>query len=71
LEYDYVIVPVLPTFHGQLQRNLYYTAITRAKKKVVLVGTAAALDRAIRNNLEDHRNTLFLDRLENMAQMTP
>ena len=70
LEYDYVVVPVLPTFHGQLQRNLYYTAITRAKKKVVLVGTAAALDRAIRNNREDHRNTLFLDRLEDLIQVT-
>ena len=64
LEYDWIIMPVVDSFHHQLQRNLLYTAVTRAKKRVVLVGTASALEKAVRNAKEDDRNTLFLDRLK-------
>ena len=63
LEVDVVIVPVVESFRHQLQRNLLYTAITRAKKKVLLVGTAKALALAVANDKEDQRNSLFCDRL--------
>lgn len=63
LEYDHIVIPVVGSFRQQLQRNLYYTAITRAKKRVFLVGTALALRQAVLNAKEDERNTLFLDRL--------
>jgi len=56
-------LPVVESFGHQLQRNLYYTAVTRAKKKVFLVGTREALARAVANNKEDLRNTLFFDRI--------
>jgi len=63
LEYDIVVVPVVDAFRHQLQRNLYYTAITRAKKKVFLVGTESALKSAVLNAREDDRNTLLGARL--------
>jgi exodeoxyribonuclease V alpha subunit len=63
LEYDMVVMPIVDGFAHQLQRNLFYTAITRAKKKVLLVGTHRAMERAVLNNREDARNTLFAARL--------
>jgi exodeoxyribonuclease V alpha subunit len=46
-----------------LQRNLLYTAITRAKKLVVLIGTKKALAIAIRNNKPQLRCTYLAQRL--------
>jgi len=66
LEYDHIIIPVVESFHQQLQRNLYYTAVTRARKKVILVGTRTAFAKAVFNAKEDSRNTLFLDRLRGL-----
>ena len=63
MEYDNIVMPVVDSFHHQLQRNLLYTAITRARKRVFLVGTHTALVRAVLNNKEDQRNTLLRDRL--------
>lgn len=63
LEYDVVVMPLVEGFSHQLQRNLFYTAITRAKKKVFLIGAHRAMERAIHNNREDARNTLFSQRL--------
>ena len=37
-EYDIVVIPVIRSHAIMLNRNLIYTAITRAKKKVILVG---------------------------------
>lgn len=63
LEYDIIVMPVVESFRHQLQRNLLYTAVTRARKKVYLIGSMAALGMAVVNDLEDQRNTLFKDRL--------
>ncbi len=46
-----------------LQRNLLYTAITRAKRLAVLVGTQKALRMAIRNNKVEHRFTYLRERI--------
>jgi exodeoxyribonuclease V alpha subunit len=62
-EYDIIVVPILPSFSLQLQRNLYYTAVTRAKKKAILVGTYQALCRAVANDKAEKRNTLLSLRL--------
>ncbi|MBD3260178.1 MAG: AAA family ATPase [Candidatus Altiarchaeales archaeon] len=67
LEVDTVIIPVLRSFGWQLQRNLFYTAITRAKKKVILVGQEECLWRAIQNNREDQRNTFLSLRLQQLV----
>jgi exodeoxyribonuclease V alpha subunit len=63
LEYDRIVMPLVRGFHHQLQRNLLYTAITRAKKQVILLGHHEALVTAVHNAKEDERATLFLDRL--------
>jgi len=62
-EYDYVIIPFVRDFNVQLQRNLLYTAVTRAKKKVFLIGHKEALYKAIKNNNISKRNTLFSSRI--------
>jgi len=63
LEYDRIVMPLVRGFYHQLQRNLLYTAITRGKKQVVLLGHHEALVKAVNNSKEDERATLFLDRL--------
>lgn len=63
LEYDVIVMPVVESFNHQLQRNLLYTAVTRAKKRVILVGSMNALGTAVINDREDQRNTLFGDRI--------
>lgn len=62
-EADTVVIPLVTGFNRQLQRNLLYTAITRARKRVIMVGHHEAMVRAIANNRPDERNTLFLERL--------
>jgi len=63
-EYTIVILPFVKA-HGKmlLQRNLLYTAITRAKKKVIIVGQLSAIEQAIRNNKIQKRNTLLAERI--------
>lgn len=63
LEYDAIIMPLVEGFRHQLQRNLLYTAVTRAKKKVYLVGSHRAFARAISNDKEDLRDTMLTERL--------
>ena len=62
-EYPAVVVPILSQHYIMLQRNLLYTAITRAKKLVVLVGSHKAIGMAIRNNMVQHRYTALAKRL--------
>ena len=49
-EYPVVVVPLLRQHTILLQRNLLYTAVTRAKQVVVLVGDRSAIKRAVDNN---------------------
>jgi exodeoxyribonuclease V alpha subunit len=66
-EYDVIVLPMVSSFGRQLQRNLFYTAVTRARKKVIVVGAASAVHRAVTNDKADRRNTLFSDRLQRAA----
>ncbi|MDU5216187.1 MAG: AAA family ATPase [Veillonella parvula] len=63
-EYGVVIIPFVPRYGGMLQRNLLYTAVTRAKRKVIIVGTTSAVERAVRTVNADERYTLFKERLQ-------
>lgn len=56
-EFDTVILPVVSAQGRMLQRNLLYTAVTRAKKKVWLLGEPIALSKAIANDKTVMRNT--------------
>jgi len=62
-EYPAVIVPLLTQHYVLLQRNLLYTAITRGKQLVILVGSKKALAIAIRNNKTAARYSLLRERL--------
>ena len=57
-EYDTVIVPILRDFGVMLNRHLLYTAISRARKQVVLVGNADALEKALYTNAPSRKTTL-------------
>lgn len=62
-EYPAVILPISTQHYVLLQRNLLYTAITRAKRLMVLIGTQKALAIAIKNNRPQLRYTLLSERL--------
>jgi len=66
-EYPAVILPLVTQHYVLLQRNLIYTALTRAKRLAVLVGTKKALAIAIRNNKIEGRFTHLGDRLRRLA----
>nr|WP_214324970.1 ATP-dependent RecD-like DNA helicase [Nonomuraea sediminis] len=62
-EYPCVVVPLATSAWMMLQRNLLYTAITRAKKLVVIVGSRRALAQAIRTKGAGRRHTGLTHRL--------
>ena len=64
-EYDIVVIPMLDNATIMLQRNLLYTAITRAKKVCIIVGTWKAIQTAVENWLVDPRWTWLKERLMN------
>ena len=63
-EYSTVIIPIMMSHYIMLKRNLIYTAITRAKKKVILIGEKRALMAAIHKNDSTKRNTLLAERIK-------
>ena len=62
-EYPVVVMPVMTQHFMMLQRNLLYTAITRAKQLVVLVGTRKAVHIAVNNNKVAERYSGLMQRL--------
>ena len=56
-EFPVVVIPLLTQHYMMLQRNLLYTAVTRARKMVVLVGSKRAIGMAVNNNRIAQRNT--------------
>ena len=54
-EYPAVVVPIMPQHFALLQRNLLYTAITRGKKLVILVGSKKAINIALKNDRSGNR----------------
>ena len=63
-EYPAVVIPLHTQHYLMLQRNLLYTGITRAKERVVIVGTKKALGICIRNNQVMARNSYLAKRLQ-------
>jgi exodeoxyribonuclease V alpha subunit len=62
-EYPCVVVPLTMSAWMMLQRNLLYTAVTRAKRIVVLVGSTRALAKAVRTQGAGRRHTALTQRL--------
>ena len=63
-EFPCVVIPLHTQHYTMLQRNLLYTAITRGKRLVILVGTKKALGMAVRRQDTHLRNTALRRRLQ-------
>ena len=64
-EYPAVIIPLMTQHYTMLQKNLVYTAITRGKSLVILVGQKKALAIAVKNNKATKRWSMLEERLSN------
>ena len=62
-EYPVVILPLHTSHYIMLYRSILYTAVTRGKKLVIVVGSRKALGMAIRNVRVENRNTGLKERL--------
>ncbi len=69
-EYQAVVMPLLTQHFIMLQRNLFYTALTRAKKLSVIVGSYKALYIAINNNKPVKRNCRIKEKLMQITNST-
>lgn len=67
-EFPAVVMPIVTQHYTMLQRNLLYTAITRARKLCVLTGSRRAIDMAVRNNRVAQRFTALEWRLGGQFQ---
>jgi len=63
-EYQAIVIPILSQHYVLLQRNLIYTAVTRGKKLVVMVGSKEALAIGVRNDRIMRRYTYLAERLK-------
>jgi len=68
-EYPCVVIPLHTQHYVMLQRNLLYTAITRGKRLVILVGSRRALGLAIQNNRIEERFTHLAERLSGSSEV--
>lgn len=68
-EYPAVVIPVSTQHFIMLQRNLIYTAVTRGKKLVVIVGSKKAIGIAIANNKISNRYTGLKEKLEKLNSL--
>ena len=70
-EFEMVIIPIVNSFNRMLYNKLLYTAVTRAKKYLIMVGNAEVFKNAINNDYYDSRNTtlceFIIDRYANMS----
>ena len=66
-EYPAVVMPLIEAHRGMLQRNLLYTAVTRATRLVFLVGTRRALALALKNDKPRRRLTRLAQRLASLG----
>ena len=60
-EFKIVILPVLNSYSFMLYRKIIYTAITRAKEKLIILGEESALKKAISTDKDENRKTLLKD----------
>lgn len=63
-EFDTVIISMQNAHYIMLKRPLIYTAVTRAKKKVILIGDKKAIATAIRTQETQYRETMLAERIK-------
>lgn len=69
-EFPYVVIPICTYIPALTCRNLFYTAITRAKTMVILVGSDSIIANMVQNNTERERFTGLCEKLIMMKKMT-
>lgn len=70
-EYEYLIVVLQQEAKGMMNRNLLYTAVTRAKKKIVVIYEGATLQKAIEEKTMTERNSHLVERIKDgFAKLT-
>ncbi len=67
-EYPAVVIPLAMQHYMLLERNLLYTAVTRGKKLVVIIGQAKALAMAVKNRRSTKRMTKLSERIREMSE---
>lgn len=67
MEYKNVILPIIPSYYIMLKRKLIYTAITRAKEKLIIIGDYNALCSGVTKD-DDKRQTTLEQRLLNKLE---
>ena len=67
-EYPIVILPLMKQHFIMLQRNLLYTAITRAKEKLFIIGSVDAYSIAVKNNKTDVRRTNLSKKFKKLSE---
>ncbi len=67
-EYPAVVIPLATQHYMMLERNLVYTAVTRGRKLVVIIGQANALAMAVRNKKATKRVTALVERLKKSTE---
>ncbi|MDY6029078.1 MAG: ATP-dependent RecD-like DNA helicase [Acidaminococcaceae bacterium] len=68
-EYPVVILLMVPSHFIMLQRNLLYTAVTRAKEKVLVVGSRSAVRTAVERDKTRRRYSLLAERLQENGEL--
>ena len=69
-EFPVVILPITSASKRMLERNLIYTAITRAKSKLILLGELQAFDYAVKH-IGTARKTYLIERFSDLVESSP
>ncbi|MFA4925505.1 MAG: ATP-dependent RecD-like DNA helicase [Candidatus Aminicenantales bacterium] len=70
-EYQAVVMPLLTQHYIMLQRNLFYTALTRARKMSIIIGSYRALHIAIKNDRPVNRNSYLKENIQDLMKNPP
>lgn len=65
-EFELVVMPISNSYHRMLYRKLVYTAVTRTRKKLIIIGSVEAFKYSAANNEEIERKTNLLNKLHNL-----
>ena len=69
-EFSCVVMLLMDSHRNMLQRNLFYTGVTRASEYIYIIGTETAVQKSVDNNVPIHRNTRLKERIiVNKAQV--
>ena len=66
-EFDLVVIPICHSYKRMLYRKLIYTGITRAKKKLIIIGEPNAFIDSVNSNYEQVRKSDMIDKLRDIC----